>query len=99
MAACTSSTMYRTLTICSGLLITPPEKTHARPGADGGQQEPDARVQLGRHPLERRIGILVTAAERSRIGNAPVHMLGAAGELRAHLPHPVAQRDHVIKAL
>src|SRR5690242_2177517 len=67
--------------------------------ADAGEQEPDTRLQLGGHALEGRVGALAGTARGDGVGNAPVDLLGAAGKLRTHLPHPVTQRDHVVEAL
>src|SRR5215472_15266395 len=53
--------------------------------ADRGEQEPDARFQLGGHALEGRVGVLAGPARGGRIGNAPVQLLGTSGELRAYL--------------
>ncbi len=44
-----------------------------------------------------RVGLLVGAAGGRRVGDAPVDVAGMAGELRAHLAHPVAQRDHLVE--
>src|SRR5262249_45234262 len=67
--------------------------------ADHGEQKSDARFQLGRHSLEGWVCVLVGAAWRGWIRNAPVDLLGPAAELRTYLSHSVAQRDHIVEAL
>ena len=70
-------------------------------GGEGGEQEPDAGLQLGGRLLEGRVARLVVAVcvPGGGVGDAPVDGLGAAGELGADLAHPVAQADHPIEAL
>src|SRR5215468_8554823 len=100
MAASTSSTMYRTLTISRGSVMASPFALRGRrsPG-DGRDQEPDAGRQLGGRLLEERIGRLVIRVARRRVGDAPVDGLGLAGELGAHLAQPVTQADHPVETL
>src|SRR4029078_1814963 len=88
-------TMYRTLTVSSGDMASPP----------GGrflqlkEQEPDPRLELGRKVLERGQGGPVVRPRERGIRDAPVNDLGVRRELRAHLLDPIAQRDHEGAAL
>ena len=67
--------------------------------AERGEQEPDAGRQLGGRLLEQRVaGVVVGIAGRG-VGDAPVDGLGVAGELGAHLAHPVTQADHPVETL
>ena len=56
--------------------------------------------ELGGGPLERRVGRVVgVAGSRAGSGMLQWISLGSAGELGAHLAHPVAQADHPVEAL
>src|SRR4051812_33156236 len=88
--------MYRTFTSSSGtcgyLLV-------GGRLCDRVDEKADASAQLGGAALERRQGVLVGAGLAGRVRDAPVDLLGAAGELGADLAYAVAQADHVVEAL
>src|SRR4051812_34530185 len=93
MAASTSSTMYRTLTVSSSIMGGPP----GRRCVQLSEQELDAGVEVGGQPFEGgQRGAVVGCLERG-IGDAPVDLIRVAGEFRAHLLDPVAQCDHDVE--
>ena len=63
------------------------------------EPEADARLELGRGAFERRVRGTVGRTLERRVGNAPVHELGAGRELGADLSNAVAQRDHRVEPL
>src|SRR5215204_4642099 len=93
MADCTSSTMYRTLTVSLGTVFMIILLNRIR--GDAVLKETDPLGQLGGDPLERRIAVGFTG----RVGDAPVDRFGVIGEAGEDLSYPVAQCDHVVEAL
>src|SRR5215203_5617616 len=65
---------------------------------DRSEQEPDARLELGRRSLEGRQHLVVGAGLMCGVADAPVDRLRRTGELGTDLTHAVAEADHVVKA-
>src|SRR5689334_21772177 len=66
-------------------------------GGELWKEEPDARLELLRGPLERRVRGVVRVALERRVRHAPVDELGVVRELWTDLSDPVAQGDHLIE--
>src|SRR5512140_590136 len=86
--------MQRTLTALSSNIAGPSFFRNR----EVGDEMADANLQVRRHLFECRVTLLLCTSESARIGDAPVHGLGLAGELRADLAHPVAERDDPVEA-
>src|SRR5215207_1362648 len=65
---------------------------------DRSEQEPDARLELGRRSLEGRQRLVVGAGLMCGVADAPVDRLRRTGELGTDLTHAVAEADHVVEA-
>lgn len=61
------------------------------------EQERDSGAQLVGGADERRVGVPGARVRGGRVGDAPVRDRGVPREVRALLPHPVAQADHVVE--
>src|SRR4051812_5624527 len=102
MAACTSSTMYRTLAWSSCAVMVEPPSSWFGPVSFAGRGEdgeliPDPGVELNREVLEDGAAGVVVAARRRRVGDAPVDAPRVMGKAEPGLTGSVAQRDHLVE--
>jgi hypothetical protein len=63
---------------------------------DAVEQKADARLELGRRALERRVGLGVAARLGGRIGDAPVDDVRLAREVGTDLANPNPRRRDYI---